>query len=225
MQINRPIQILFYTLTTSILLGCSFLQPRADPTRFYLLNAHGDLNERPFQIEFKRWKVGLMAVELPSYLRGKSIIVRTGTNEIYFADFDRWAEPLDQGISRVLKESLSSAQNVESVAINSRGGDALDYEVSTRVVSCEGFRGVNGNSSTHFAVVWEIRSTATNSMPPMQGVFTADAGVWDGKDYGQLAQRLSEAVVALSKAIVVNLPLEPEPLANLTKQKSGTRGN
>lgn len=147
-------------------------------------------------------------VELAAYLRSKAMVVRTGTNEIHFADFDRWAEPLDQGISRVMKETLSSARNVESVALNSHGDDTLDYEVAIRILACEGVRLGNGSGSIRFAVTWEARSVGTNSTVTNRGVFTAHPVAWDGKDYGQLAERLSEAVADASKALAGDLPMD-----------------
>jgi hypothetical protein len=188
--------------------GCALLQPQADPTRFYVLTVQNAPPARAVEGEFKRWKVGLKPVELPAYLRSKAMVVRTGTNEIHFADFDRWAEPLDQGISRVMKETLSSARNVESVALNSHGDDTLDYEVAIRILACEGVRLGNGSGSIRFAVTWEARSVGTNSTVTNRGVFTAHPVAWDGKDYGQLAERLSEAVAGASKALAGDLPMD-----------------
>ena len=135
------------------------------------------------------------------------MVVRTGTNEIHFADYDRWAEPLDQGISRVMKETLSSARNVESVALNSHGDETLDYEVAIRMLACEGVRLGSGNSSIRFALTWEARSVWTNSLVTKRGVFSEDPAAWDGKDYGQLAERLSEAIAGASRALAADLPM------------------
>ena len=188
--------------------GCALLQPQSDPTRFYVLTVQSGPPAQASEGEFKRWKVGLKPVELPVYLRSKAMVVRTGTNEIHFADFDCWAEPLDQGISRVMKETLSSARNVKSVALNSHGDDTLDYEVAIRILACEGVRLENGNGSMCFAVAWEALSVGTNSTVTKRGGFTAHQVAWDGKDYGQLAERLSEAIADASKALATDLPMD-----------------
>jgi uncharacterized lipoprotein YmbA len=162
--------------------------------------------------------VGLKPVELPAYLRSKAMVVRTSTNELHFADFDRWAEPLDQGISRVMKETLSSARNIESVALNSHADDTLDYEVAIRILACEGVRLGNGNGSIRFAVTWEARSVGTNSTVTNRGVFTAHPVAWDGKDYGQLAERLSEAITGASKALAADLPMDATTAGKTTTE-------
>lgn len=217
---NRSFVLLLCTLAACALSGCSLLQPHADPTRFYVLTVPSVPPERAGEGEFTRWKVGLRPVEVPAYLRSRAMVVRTGTNEIHFADFDRWAEPLDQGISRVIKETLSSARNVDSVALNSHGDDTLDYEVAIRVLACEGVWVEHGNGSIRFAVTWEVRSVGNNSTATKRGVFTADPVAWSGKDYGQLAERLSEAMAGASKAVAAELPMEAKTPAKTTTGKT-----
>ena len=184
------------------------MRPHDDPTRFYVLTGPHVATEHFADGEFKRLKIGLKPVELPSYLRSKSMVVRTGTNKIHFAEFDRWAEPLDQGIGRVMKEVLSSARNVESVTLNSHGDDSLNCEVAIRILACEGLRVESGMSSIRFAATWEVRPVGTNSTATKRGGFTADAVAWSGKDYGQLAERISEAIASASIALATDLPLE-----------------
>ena len=199
---------LLSVLTSCVLSGCSFLQPAADPTRFYVLTVPSALSNRAGGGESKQWKVGLGPVEVPAYLQGKAMVVRSGANEIHFADFDRWAEPLDQGISRVIKETLSGAPNVATVTLNSHGDATLDYEVALRVLGCEGLRVEKRAGTIQFAVAWEVRSVGNKSTLTKRGMFTADPVGWDGKDYGQLAQRLSAAVAGVSQAVAADLPME-----------------
>jgi len=188
--------------------SCAFLQPRADPTRFFVLTVQQPAPAGVTEVAPKRWRVGLRAVEVPAYLQTRFMVVRTGTNEIRFAEFDRWAEPIDEGISRVLKHSLGSADHVESVTMNSHGEEALDYEVSVRVLACEGKRGEKGTNSLRFAISWEMRSIGTNSAVIKHGEFIASPARWDGKDYGQLALGLSGAIAEAGKALAADLPMQ-----------------
>ncbi|MCX6897695.1 MAG: PqiC family protein [Verrucomicrobia bacterium] len=216
---SRSFVLLFCAFASYVLSGCSLLQPHADPTRFYALTVKSAPPEQAAEGGIKRWKVGLKPVEVPAYLRSKAMVVRTGANEIHFEDFDQWAEPLDQGIGRVMKETLSSARNVEKVALNSHGDDTLDYEVTIRILACEGVRVENGNSSIRFAMTWEMRPAGKNSTATKRGAFTADPVAWNGKDYGQLAERLSEAIAAASKAVAASLPMETKTTGTPTTEK------
>ena len=206
-KIQRLIFVLLLGVLAAFTLdGCALLRPHADPTRFYVLTVPSAPSTPAADGEFKRWRVGLRPVEVPSYLRTKFMVVRTGTNEIHFADFDRWAEPLDQGISRVMKETLGSARNVESVALNSHGEDLLDYEVTIQILACHGMRAATGQSSIRFATTWEVRAAGTNLPTIKHGGFTAVAADWDGENYSQLATQLSAAVAAAGKALAADLP-------------------
>jgi len=226
MQLTRSNQFLVFKILRSAFLlvlgavaafalnGCALLRPHADPTRFYVLTVPGTPLKPAVGGEFKRWRVGLRLVEVPSYLRTKFMVVRTGSNEIHFADFDRWAEPLEQGISRVLKETLGSAQNVQSVALNSHGDASLDYEVTIQILACHGMRVPTGKSSIRFAATWEVQAVGTNSIEIKRGSFTADAADWDGNNYSQLATQLSAAVATAGKTLAADLPME----ASLTRK-------
>lgn len=207
---HRPHTLLLSALVACVLTGCSLLQPHSDPTRFYVLTVQSPSPkpaESTPQIAANRWKVGLRQVEVPAYLRSKAIVIRTGANEVYFADFDRWAEPLDQGISRVMKEALGSTSNVAEVTLNSHGDETLDCEVAIRVLACEGVRVEHGTNSIRFAVTWQVRSLGKNPALAQHGVFAPDAAPWDGKDYGRLAEGLSEAIARLSTTIAASLPV------------------
>jgi hypothetical protein len=136
------------------------------------------------------------------------MVIRTGSNEIHFAEFDRWAEPLDEGIGRVLKAALGPAHSVDRVTLNSQGDDGLDYAVRIQVLACEGVRGENGTGSIRVALAWEIQPAGTNEMAIKHGGFTAVPAAWDGKDYGQLASLLSKAVADAGVALAMDLPRE-----------------
>jgi hypothetical protein len=215
---KRSFVLILGAFAAWVLSGCSLLQPHADPTQFYVLTAASAPPERTVAGEFKRWKVGLRPVEVPAYLQGKAMVVRTGTNEIHFADYDRWAEPLDQGISRAIKDTLSSTRDVETVVLNSHGDDTLDYEVAIQLLACEGVRLGNGNGSIRFAVTWEVRSFGTNLTVTNRGGFTADPVAWDGKDYGQLAGRLSAAIAGARKALAADLPMDATTRGKATSE-------
>ena len=204
---RRTFALLLGVISAGVLSSCAFLQPHADPAKFYVLTTQSAFSEQAAADKLVRYKLGLRPVEVPAYLQTKLMVVRTGTNEIHFAEFDRWAEPLDEGISRVMKEALSSAENIESVALNSHGDDTLDYEVTIRVLACEGERGESGTASIRLDMSWEIKSVGTHTTMNKRGGFTAVPASWDGKDYGQLASQLSKDIAAAGTVIAADLPM------------------
>lgn len=195
-------------LAAGLLGGCAFFPPQADPTRFYVLTSPTPRPDLSSTRELKRWRVGLRSVELPAYLRNRALVVRVGTTDVHFAEFDRWAEPLDRGIGRLLSEALESSRNLACVGFPSPPDATLDYEVTIRVRACEGTRGERGKGGVRFAAEWEARSAGSATPLARSGVVVNGPAQWNGKDYGQLVERLSEAVMELGESIAGGLLLE-----------------
>jgi hypothetical protein len=77
---------------------------------------------------------------------------------------------------------------------------------------------VRGNSSIRFAVTWQARSVGKDLAMTKRGLFSADPVAWDGRDYGQLAERLSEAIAGASKALAADLPTDATTTAKATSE-------
>jgi uncharacterized lipoprotein YmbA len=177
--------------------ACSLPQAQPDLTRFYLLNEvthKGDVAEVVGQPP----RIVLRPVIVPEYLRGKIMQVRVADNELRFIDQARWAEPLEAGLTRVLREDL--AQRPAQVRVVARGADEHDFEVAVNLRRCEG---VTREGAARLAARIEIFSTGTDPKLAAQEDFSFDVPGWDGKDYGQLAKKLSEAADAMAERFVM----------------------
>ncbi|MGC9965256.1 MAG: PqiC family protein [Syntrophobacteraceae bacterium] len=51
--------------------------------------------------------IGVGPVTIPDYLDRPQIVTRTTDSSLQFAEFDRWAEPLEKNLARVLADNLS----------------------------------------------------------------------------------------------------------------------
>lgn len=191
-------------VTSAMLGGCSSLLPQASPdtTRYFVLSSPPSAESGVVKAG-GRLQIGLRPVELPAYLRStKSMVVRDGGNEIRYQDFSRWAEPLDSGVNRVLKERLLASSEVAGVVAHPMRADVMrDYDVTVRVIRCEG-----GGGLAKFSASYDIVSTTESGKAVASKTFAAPESPWDGKDFGELARLLSESVAALSERIVADLP-------------------
>lgn len=199
--------ILTSVILTSVLLvsGCSILpEPKPDPTRNYVLTAPAESAPVASTQTQNKLSLGLRIVEMPAYLRAqKSIAVRRGANEIVYHDFDRWAETLEDGITRVVCERLTSAPAVSGIAILPTR-NPRDCDISIRILQCEGATDATGASpSARFVAQYEI--TAKDA-PVIVRRFEAAPAAWDGKNFSQLATLLGQSAAALADDIAKNLP-------------------
>lgn len=179
----------------ALLSGCNLLpEPQPDHARFYVLDARAATESAPADAV----RLGLRPVEVPPYLKNKAVALRTGDNEVRFSTEAFWAEPLEAGIARVLRERLAARAAVVSYPFTAQL--TRDYDVTVRVLSAEG-----GQDSLRFSAVVEIVRVGDNAALVARREFTAPAAAWNG-DYARLARELSAAVGALADDILASLP-------------------
>jgi uncharacterized lipoprotein YmbA len=190
----------------AVLAACNVVPPpQDDPTRYFVLS---DPASQAVQAPVAgAVRIGLMPVRLESYLRRKEMVVRTGDNEVEFRDFRRWAEPLEAAIGRVVRLRMLGAPEVAQVYAEPFLPDQeRDYDVSIDVRRCEGSQAPSGKFSASLSATIEISTAGASPRVVARKLFTAPAGAWDGRDFGQLASLLSAEVAALGQEVVADIP-------------------
>jgi uncharacterized lipoprotein YmbA len=191
--------------------GCNVIPPpQADSTRFFVLSG-GDMPAlAAVQAPTGSLRVGIRTVRLESYLNRKEMVVRTGTNEIRFEDYRRWADPLDTAITRIVRSRLLAAPAVAQVYAEPFPFDqARDFDVAVDIVRFEGAQGADGKFSASMAAVIEISTTGSGSRIVSRKLFEAPAQAWDGTDFDRLAVLLRGDVDLLAQEVVSELPERP----------------
>lgn len=126
-------------ITTGLLFlsGCTslkVLEPRADTTRFYILETPFD-EEHPRKRDPAAPSLHLGTGTLAKHLQDSRIAIRTpGSNEITYAGEHRWAEPLADGVARILVTKLSRSLGSPRVALQRfAAGSESDYQVGFHI--------------------------------------------------------------------------------------------
>jgi uncharacterized lipoprotein YmbA len=88
--------------------SCNFLEPRPDRSRFFVLASLAELGTtvEPCALPGGA-RLGLGPVSVPDYLEKPELLVRTSSTELTRSITDRWAEPLETMLPRVLADDLS----------------------------------------------------------------------------------------------------------------------
>jgi len=191
----------------SLFTSCSIPLPSAQPdlTRYYLLTSAPAGPEAKAEPAAKRWVIGVRSVEIPAYLREKSVAIRSRANEVAFLELARWGEPLDQGIARMLVENLQPLPNVARISMQPFRTDELrNFDLLVQVSACEG----TAEGAVRFSAFWRIVASSAAANTLAEGNYTAAGLRWDGHDCSQLAAKLSEAVAGLSRDLAAALPRE-----------------
>jgi len=182
---TRSLLVALAALTT--LGGCS-LGPREDPSRFYVLPSPEIATD-----DASGLTVGLGPVSLPDYLDRPEIVVRRSDVEVELRRWDRWAEPLDAAVVRVVSDVLRvHVARVE--AYPWRGRAPVDRAVIIEVVRFE----CDAAGDAALDARWSITRGDETSSYTFQEQASAAPGDLPGgvKALGALATRLGEAIAA-----------------------------
>jgi uncharacterized protein len=88
--------------------GCSFLEAKPDPSRFFALTSLPRTGQPAQEAAGTNpLALGIGPIKFPGYLDRPQLVTRVSPNRFAVAENDRWAEPLEENFSRVLSQNLS----------------------------------------------------------------------------------------------------------------------
>jgi len=179
--------------------GCNLATPpQDDPTRYFVLTKPAIAATAPAG----ELRIGLKTVSLEGYLKHREIVTRSGPNEVQFADYRRWAEPLDVAVSRSLRASLLNGSGIGQVYAEPFPLDqARDLDVSVEIVRCEAEVAPGGHYTASLTALIEVSTAGATPHVVARRLFTAAPAAWDGSDYDKLAGLLSKDVADLGSEV------------------------
>ncbi|MEE8574213.1 MAG: PqiC family protein [Thermodesulfobacteriota bacterium] len=126
--------------------GCTV----TSPSRFYILES---MAANGVSKSMNGLRVGIGPLSLPYYLDRPQIVSRSAGNEIHFAEFDRWAEPLDKNLYMVLTDNLSTLLKTNHVyAFPWKRSDKIMYHVGIQVLKFE----LNNKGDVTISMRWTL---------------------------------------------------------------------
>lgn len=93
--------------------GCA----SSKPPSFYILHSLQAPETGKTGAAQRDFAVGIGPVTIPDYLDRPQIATRTTSSSLQFAEFDRWAEPLEKNLTRVLVENLSALLATDRIVV------------------------------------------------------------------------------------------------------------
>jgi uncharacterized lipoprotein YmbA len=121
------------------LTGC--LGGPSAPTNFYMLSP---LSPSPAGMSAAtaegRIRIGLVTVVVPEYLNRNEIVVNLDNTVYQLAEFNQWAEPMSNNLTRVLEENLTNLLQNDSIEVflASDSSIPLDYRLEVDVLRLDG---------------------------------------------------------------------------------------
>jgi uncharacterized lipoprotein YmbA len=141
-----------------VLAGCRVLEPRQDTTRTFVLSASGPVQAPREPSTAVVMSVG--PVRLPDYLLRPEVVRRANENELEPSAIERWAEPIDAAVLRVLCLDLAARlPQCTVVPFPTPPSEAIALRVEVEIDGFEGSRGGSVRLDAH----WTLRDQRSAS--------------------------------------------------------------
>ena len=177
--------LISYTIA-ALVTGCA----TTAPSRFYTLSP-AMVSQFP---QPAGYSVSVGPVSIPAAVDRIQIVVRTGPNQVFINEFDRWASPLKTDIARVVAENLVSMLGTPEVTVSTLSmAEGVSYRTAIDVLN---FESELGKSATLDAL-WTVSSKNGKTIRQR----TTIAETTEGGDYAALVAAHSRALGRLSGEI------------------------
>jgi len=145
------------------------------------------------------WVVGIGPVEVAPYLERSQIVRRTGRTRLQLAEYDRWAEPIENNIASVLSDNLARLMPTIQPIVRPWSEAGAEYHVLVKVLRFDS----DADGRVVLNVDWGIQQDGSHSMPVVRR--TRIEQMSEGSDYDSITRAMSAALTVLSEAIAVEL--------------------
>jgi uncharacterized protein len=145
--------------------------------------------------------IGVGPISFPKYLDRPQIITRTNSAEIYMAETERWAEPLQENFTRVLAENLSRQLGTVHISIEpSRSRGEIDMRVIADILQFD----ADESGDVILLAYWNVQDRNNSSLSGMHKT-EIRLPVPDRNDRTSVVKQLSAAVAGLSREMATEL--------------------
>lgn len=185
---------LFALMSCFLLLSCG----RSSPTQYYLLESSlGSLQAE----SLPKTTLRVSQVETPAYLNRNNIVSRVdGQTRLILAEFHLWAEPVGNGVRRVVEEVMTAPLMEKGInVLPSSTEERGDYILLLDLQRLDG----NFNEKAVLECYWTLLDRDDNSLG--RGIFSAQEEV-RGADYNILVAAESKLVRNLGTYLAQKLP-------------------
>lgn len=186
--------LLLSLVLLTLLSGCG----RSTPTRYYLLESALE----PVKADTLPTKnLRVAQVTTPEYLDRNNIVSRVnGETELVVSQFHAWAEPVGQGVRRVVQEVLTPPLLTAGLNVLAAGDDThADYVLLVDVQRLDG----NFDSKAVFEARWTLKNRQDDVIA--RGIY-ADTEEVKGKTYDALTGAESRMVRRMAEHLAARLP-------------------
>lgn len=181
-------------LSLSLLLALGTACGSSPPINYYVLSAHEHAvpsGNSP--------SVGIDPITIPEYLARDKLVTSREGNTLKVATADRWAEPLEEGIQRVLAINLAGQLDTQAIVLFPwRQGQAPEYGVRVNLLGLD----ASADKAT-LAADWRVYRPGSDEVVSSNLVRLEEA--LSESDADAIAAAYSKLLFQLSKDIATSI--------------------
>lgn len=171
---------------------------KSAPTQFYLLNTDAQVAQKVGGNDQGVLLVGIGPLTIPAYLDRPQIITRTSANRLNLAEFDNWAEPLQETLSRLVVAHLSTLLDPKVAFVFPwQGGVELDYQIPVEVIRMDN----NPSGDALMIARWSVLTESDKKLLSAQTRSYTEKT--DLKDFEAFAASHSKNIASLCRDIAL----------------------
>lgn len=211
MPTTRAASRLISVATLFLMAGCFSLSREAPAQKHYVLGSEIHA-ESGVPSDVTGTVVGLRTPRIAEYLATPFLVVRQGSNEIEFSQFDRWGEGLTRGVNRVVARrmiELAPAVRVELAPWSTEVRP--DFVIQLHLLRFEGVVPQGAGASrgeAHLLANWEILRR-DDGVQVARGTTEVREPGWTVGDFDDLVRLLDAALGSLASDLVTALEAVP----------------
>jgi uncharacterized lipoprotein YmbA len=160
----RPIHVAIMICWLA-LAGC--LGGPSGPTNFYMLSPMSPSQAGTSAATAEgRIRIGLATVVVPEYLNRNEIVFNLDNTVYQLAEFNQWAEPLNDNLTRVLAENLTNLLHEDSIDVFLASDSSIpaDYRLEVDVLRLDG----NLGGQAALVVQWALLAAEEDELMLMR---------------------------------------------------------
>ncbi len=166
-------------------------------SRFYTLSPLADVKQST--IDDNKTIIGIAKVEVSPYLDRSEIITRSSATQIQLAQYDRWAEPLEDIVAMTVSENISRLQPSIQTITRPWPEAEVHYMLAIKIKRFDS----DSAGNVRLDASWGIIDQKLRSMIAVHESSFTLAGT--SADYDSITTQMSEALLELSKEIATEI--------------------
>jgi len=199
---SREYLILASLIAAITISGCTVLAPQPDRAKYFVLApipASGGGAAYANGAAGKSITIGVGPVTIPRYLERPEVVTRVSETELSVSDTERWAEPLETGVSSTLRRDLADRlAGAQIISFPWSRKQPIDYRVKVN------FHGLECTAAGNAVVdaTWTIqRESDGATIQSGSTAFSAPAGKDERSASAALSRGIAQVGTDISHAL------------------------